>query len=58
MRKYNIRSQKENSTIIILLLHVWVKKGRINFETYEKIFNQFMKTLKESEANCEKKGKD
>ena len=55
IQRYRIKSQKENTIIILLILFDFVSTGLLHFSIFENIFSFFMKSLQESKENCEKK---
>lgn len=48
IEKYKIKSQKENTIIILLILYDLVKTNQLSLAMFENIFSFFMKSLAES----------
>ncbi len=58
LRRYEINSQKENTFILVLILHTFANQNLISFEIYEHIVLSFLESVKMSSENCIQKTKD
>ncbi len=54
-KQYEINCQKENTLILVLILHMFARQSLLTFDVYENIVKVFLGSIKTSLGNCAEK---